>query len=357
MLGLLVIGLTVFMIYTLVKNALFGKQISSGETFAGPIDLILPVEKNTRFSLVDWEKNLAKLHSTNLHIHVLIEGHHSDIEGWRSLTAQHGYIEVHSFLTRPQGTEGVPWMIKQVAHRLKGEVIMIGDPELVPSESLFGSLAKIVKDKDRVYLTLPQTGKKNILGEAVAILNPTLALASFYGFKKYSRNLSHPFLAISDGWFAMPMHLFQELPLDNMRGESWKLTLMKAFEVKKHNVYIAFGEKHLIRLYPEFFEDYVKTMKDEWAMLWHREDRKSFWFFVGVLFLWSFPIVCFFTHPFWAIGSFFLLALYRFFTKIVFQESWTAVILHPVACLTWITTLFWWIGTSAREIPGTPKKY
>lgn len=352
MLGLLVIGLTLFMIYTLVKNALFGKQITNSDHFTGTIDLILPIEQGTRFYREEWSRALTHLRGVNLKIHVLIDGHHPEIESWRAITQMTGLAEVNSFLTRPVDIEAVPWMIQQIYPRLTGDVVIVGDPELVPTEVTFSSLARIVKDKERVYITLPQTAKKNILGEAISLLSPTLAFASFYGFKKFRRTLSHPFLSISEAWLAMPREVFTKIQLNTLKDHSWKVSFMTALENAGVHVFIAFGEKHLIRQYPEFFEDYLRAMRDEWGALW-ASNRKSFWFFVGVMFVWSFPVICLMTHPIWAMVSISLLLLYRFFSKIVFQESWIAVFLHPVASLAWLTTLVWWIATSARANKGT----
>ncbi len=349
MLGLLVIGTTVLLIFTLVKNALFGKQVSSSDHYSGPIELILPILPETLFLSEQWQKSFSQLKNVNLKVYVLVDGHHADIEPIMNFARNNPFVEVNSFVSRPAGTLPVPWMLQQISHRLLADVVIIGDADLVPSENLFESVAKIVTDKERVTLVLPQTAKTNVVIEAVSVLNPTLVFASLYGFRKIRRNLSHPFLALSQGWIAMPLSAFKLLPLENLRHISWKVAIVEAFEAKETNTYLAFGEKHLVRTYPEYFEDMIRGMRDYWGKLWEEKElRKSFWFFVVALFVWSFPLICFFSHPFWAIGSFFLLILYRFFSKIVFQESWAGVILHPFACLVWLISLFWWVATNAR---------
>jgi hypothetical protein len=353
MLGLMVIGITLLLIFTLVKNALFGKQVTTAEPFTGPIELILPILPETQFITEQWQRTFSQLRGINLKVYFLIDGHHADNEAIMNFARNNSFVEVNSFLTRPPNALPVPWMIQQLAHRLTGDVIVIGDADLIPSEHLFGSLGKIVMKKKQVTLLLPQTAKTNIVGEALSTLNPNLAFVSLYGQTKLRRNLSNPFLALSLGWVGMPLAVFKNISFENLKHVSWKVGIVEALNAIGIHTHLAFGEKHLLRPYSEYFEDTVRSMKSDWGLLWNRKElRKSFWFFIVAIFVWSFPIICFASHPFWAIGSFFLLVLYRFFTKIVFQESWVAVLLHPFACLIWIVTLVWWIATSAKTPSG-----
>jgi hypothetical protein len=86
----------------------------------------------------------------------------------------------------------------------------------------------------------------------------------------------------------------------------------------------------------------ANELKRYWEYLWTKEDKRGAALYLSILFIWSFPVFCFFTHPFWSLASIILLALYRFFSKIVFQESWGAIALHPFGVLFWIATFFWW---------------
>lgn len=351
MLGLLTLGLTSIMIYTLVKNALLGKQLSTDDQFNGTIELIIPITPKTDFFLEAWQNSVTtfKLSAGQLKVHVLIDGHHPSLGSWQELRTKMPYLEIHSFPMRPTHMKPVPWMIEQISPRITAQVVIIGDAELVPTESAFLSIAKNVSEKDRSYFIVPQTAKFNVLGEAISVLNPTLAFASFFGFRKWRKNLTHPLLSISQGWMAMGLKTFKELEFKNIRVSSWKEAVSRQWDVQGKNFHLAFGEKHLIRFYPEDLKSLTYQLKGRWEDLWKKRDNAGFWLYLVALFLWSFPVICLLTHPFWAIASLLLLILYRFFSKIVFQESWISILLHPVGCLFWIGTFAWWLSDKLKE--------
>jgi hypothetical protein len=213
MLGLLALGLTSIMIYTLVKNALLGKQLAKDDHFNGTVELIIPVAPNSEFFPEAW----GEIHTQQLKVHILIDGHHPSLNAWMELKTKMPYLEIHSFPMRPTHVEAIPWMLDQIAPKIQGEVVIIGDSELVPTEHAFLSIAKNVTDKERSYFVVPQTAKFNVLGEAISVLNPTLAFASFFGFRKWQRNLTHPLLSISQGWMAMTLKTFKELDFKTVR--------------------------------------------------------------------------------------------------------------------------------------------
>lgn len=344
MLGLLALGLTSVMIFTLVKNALVGVQLSANDKFHGSVDLIIPITKNSDFYLDPWMKNLSLLgtQGVSVRIHVLIDGHHPALHAWQELHERLPNVEIHSFLSKPLGRESVPWMIEQISSEIHGSVVIIGDSELVPTQFAFSSIAKLVTEKNRAYFVLPQTEKQKPLGEAIASINPTLALASIYGFRRLRRNVSHPLVSIAQGWMGMPLETFRQFDWSKINIFSWKEALAKGWDIENKSYVLAFGEKHLVRHYPETLQLQTQALGNYWNELWLKGDRTGFGLFLAALFIWSFPIFCFFTHPFWSIASLFLLFLYRFFTKIVFQESWGAMLLHPVGTLVWIGTFLWW---------------
>lgn len=345
MLGLLALGLTSIMIYTLVKNALIGKQLSKDDQFNGSIELIIPVTTKSDFFLEAWQNSVGafNLGPGQLKVHVLIDGHHPSLNAWEQLRSKIPYLEIHSFPMRPSHVESVPWMLEQMAPKISASVVIIGDAEIVPNEHAFLSIGKHVSEKNRSYFVVPQTAKFNTLGEAITVLNPTLAFTSFFGFKRWRRNLTHPLLSISQGWMAMGLATFKEIDFKSVRISTWKEAISRQWDEQNKTYQLAFGEKNLLRFYPDDLKTLVYQLRDKWDDLWSRKDKMGFWLFVVALFLWSFPVVCFLTHPFWSLASIFLLILYRFFSKIVFQESWKAIILHPVACLFWLGTLFWFV--------------
>jgi hypothetical protein len=341
MIGLLALGLTSLMIFTLVKNALMGKQLGKDEHYNGSIELIIPVTAKSEFYLDAWQTSFANsaLTSGQVRIHVLIDGDHPSLNAWQELKSRISFLEIHSFPMRPVHVESTAWMLEQISPKIQGQIVIIGDPELVPTMSSFSSIARMITQKDRSYFIVPQTAKTNIWGEALTSLNPTLAFTSFYGVHKWPLNLTHPLLSISQGWMAMTVKNFRELDFKSVRISTWKELISRQWDEQKKSYYLAFGEKHLLRFYPETTSELISQMKKNWADLWHKKDKMGFWLYLAAVFLWCFPFVFLLTHPFWSMASFGLLVLYRFFSKIVFQESWTAIVLHPAACMAWLGSL------------------
>ena len=351
MLGLVALGLSVVMIYTLVKNALVGTQLSSGDKFGGSVELIIPITVQSEFYLEPWIQNLSqyRLGSENVKIHILIDGHHPAAEAWQELHQKLPYVELHSFLLKPLGREAVPWMIEQIAPSIKSDVVIIGDAELVPTDYVFTSIGKLVTEKQKAYFILPQTSKRTTLGEAIAVINPTLALASIFGFRRFRKNVSHPLVSISQGYMGMPLSVFQNFNWSKVNIPSWKEALAKGWDLEGKTYILAFGEKHLLRFYPEDIKAQIYQLGTYWDELWRKGERTGLALYLVVLLIWSFPLLCFYSHPFWSLASILLLTLYRFFTKIVFQETWKAMILHPFGCLVWLFTFIWWAATGIKS--------
>ncbi len=350
MLGLVALGLTMLMIYTLVKNALIGIQLNAEDKFSGTMELIIPISSRSEFYLEPWIKNLSSFNTLggHLRIHILIDGHHPAVNAWQELHQKLPYVELHSFLMRPLGREAIPWMIEQIAPKIKGDIVVIGDAELVPTEHAFISLGHLVSKKQKAFFVLPQTKRQNVIGEAVASINPTLALASIFGFRRIRRNVSHPLVSIAQGWMGMPLSAFKDFDFSKVNIPSWKEALAKGWDMENKTYILAFGEKHLLRYYPEDLKVQIYQMRTYWEELWLKGERTGLLLFLAVLLIWSSPIFFLPDHPIWAMSCLLLLVLYRFFTKIVFQESWRAMILHPLACLVWIGTFVWWSFTGLK---------
>ncbi len=344
MLGLLALGLTAVMIFTLVKNALIGTQLSAKDSFTGTVELLIPISTHSEFYLEPWVRNLSYMRSVGgqVRIHILIDGHHPAINAWRELNQKIPYVEIHTYLTKPPGREGVPWMIEQIAPMITADVVIIGDAELVPTEEAFASIGKLVSEKQKAYFVLPQTQRLTVVGEAIAAINPTLALASVFGFRRIRRNVSHPLVSIAQGWMGMPSALFRSFDWSKVNIPSWKEALAKGWDVENKSYILAFGERHLLRYYPEDVMVQALQLKTYWEELWRKGERNGLCLYLAVLFIWSFPVFFFLSHPFWSLASLILLVLYRFFTKIVFQESFTSMLLHPVAVVVWVGTFLWW---------------
>lgn len=349
MFGILALILTAAMIYTLVKNALVGTQLNKADQFSGTVDLIIPITPESEFYLEPWQNRLQDFQKGNIRIHILIDGHHHSISAWQLLKGNLPNLEIHSFVLRPVGRKAVPWMIEQVQEKISGDIVVIGDPELVPEEATFLSLGKIITEKQKAYFVLPQTAKKNILGEAIAVLNPTLALASVFGFRKIRKNIAHPLLSISQGYMAMPLKHFKEMEWAKINIHSWKEAIAKAWDIEGKTYALAFGERLLQRFYPDDVKTQVQNLTQSWGSLWRYGERMGIALYLVVLFLWAYPVLCFLVNPFSSIASILLLILYRFFTKIVFQERWWAMALHLVAASVCVGSFAYWVFTMVKQ--------
>lgn len=359
MLGLVVIGVTLMMIFTLVKNALMGKQLTSDDLYDGSIELIVPITARSEFYLEPWIQALSAFKHLpgKLKIHILIDGHHPAAIAWGELHQKLPYVELHSFLTRPKDVNPAFWMIEQIAPRVSSSVVIIGDAELVPSEYAFTATAKYVSQKNRAYFVLPQTARRNLFGEAIALINPSLALVSFFGFRKFTRSLSHSLMSIAQGWMGMPLETFQNINFRTPQVTSWKLALARQWDEERKVYALAFGERHLKRYYPEEVKVQIFQQRIYWEELWAAGNKQGFWLYLAALFIWSFPFLFFASRPFWSMASLFLLILYRFFSKIIFQESWGGVILHPFGALVWLGTFLWWAITGVRTKIGPTSRW
>lgn len=331
MLGLLVLALTCFLIVTLIKNALMGQQLSKNEQFLGQITLILPIDPKDQFEMNPWINALNELtpYSSQIRILVLIDGHHYSAALWEKLKSEFSFLDVKIL------------SLKDGAKDVTSDVVIIGDPDLIPTPHAFISAAHYTQTKKRVYVTVPQTSKESVLSEAIFSLNPVLAFTSIYGFTSFKRPFTHPLLSLSRSWMTFPREVFSHLTFDQPNTFTWKEMICTQLEGEKQKYYLAFGEKQLIRYYPTKLKDQLHKMKSFWEILWTDRNRKGFWIFTAILFIWSYPLMIF-TNFFSAIFSLLLLFVYRFFSKIVFQESIRSIVLHPLACLAWIGTFFWY---------------
>lgn len=345
MVGILALGLIFMMIWTLVKNALRGKQLSSDDSFTGTVELLIPVTPASRFYFEPWKEALTHFHqlSGRLKIHILIDGHHPLLSQWEDLRSQFPFFEIHSFTMRPQDQLATSWMIDQIIPKITSDVVIIGDPEIAASEAAFISTGHIVKEKNQSYLIIPQTARLNVLNETIAALNPTLSLVSVFGFRKFSKSISHPLMGLAQGWIAMPLETFKSLKLGHSSSTSWKQAITKQWDKDGHKFALAFGEKFLKRFYLTDVKQQLRELKDDWQFLWSHADRVGLWLYLVTIILWSFPIVGCLTNPFAAFFALFLLILYRFFTKIVFQESWGALALHLLGSLAILGSFVWWL--------------
>jgi hypothetical protein len=335
MLGLLALGLTCLMIYTLIRNALMGKQLSAHHGPALPVEILLPITQKSHFNAHSWCEalNSSEMGPSGVKIHLLIDGHHPGITQWQEAQKNTAALVIHSFPMRPKDVVPETWMLEQVSPHITAPVVIIADPEIAPLSAAFQSVAQVIADKKRCTFFVPQTAKKKALSEAIALLNPTLAYLSLAGPGRWRSKFAPSLMAMAQGWMAMGQEDFRQIDFTLLGPWHFKEGLARHWKHKNRRLYLGFGEKFLQRQYAENLSDLLLELNQRWQDLWEEKNRSSLWLYLLAVVLWSFPLIFLFTHFFWSIASFGLLVIYRFFTKIIFQESSLAVLLHPVACI------------------------
>jgi hypothetical protein len=159
--------LIAFMIFTLVRNALAGIQLSSSDSYDGDIELIIPICSGSEFYIDPWMNslhNFRSLQANNLRIHILIDGHHPAMAAWEELHQKLPFVELHSYSLRPLGREAIPWMINQISAQIRASVVIIGDAELVATEGAFLSVAHHVCANAKPLFYPPSNGPAQPFG-------------------------------------------------------------------------------------------------------------------------------------------------------------------------------------------------
>lgn len=343
--GLPILFFVIFMIYTLIKNALVSAQLSPRDRFNGKIDLIIPMTENSLFFQNAWLEQLSSKDwpESSFKIHLLFTDSFSkDSKDWLELKENLPFIHIHQMNERPLGKEAVPWMLSQIKDSINGDVVILGDSEVVPTLQAFYSAGNLITEQKKSYFIFPQNYRYSIIQESLTSLNTNLALLSLFGFKRLRRSFSHPLFSLAKGWMCMPSQIFHEMDWKSVNFPNWKECLMKTWDLKNKTFQIAFGEKQLSLHSPKSIENLVISMKENWNNLWSQSDRVTLGLFAMILYIWAYPMLSLFSSPFFAIMIGLLLLIYRIVSKIIFQESWPAIILHPISSLVWPATLVWW---------------
>ena len=332
------------MIYTIVKNALVGKQLSSSLSHSPSLSMIIPIQNEDPFYHLAWADFFKETQSfSDLDFIFMASPDHAEYPRLEEFLKDYP----RTMLVSASG--GLPSALEELKKQSMKETVVIADPQVIARKELLSSLEDLALTQDQPYFVLPQISKQTVLGEAVESVAPNLSLVSIFGFRKFRKNISHPLLSLSKGWLCLNKKIFLETPFHRISHPSLKLSLAELWEEKEISYGLAFGEKNLLCLYPRILMDQLLSQKQSWERLWKTGERSGFALYLLSLFIWSFPILCFFTHPYWSVASFLLLSLYRFFSKIVFQTSLRATFLHPIACSVWLVSLGWWLVEEIRK--------
>jgi hypothetical protein len=337
MTGLMPIGLILTMIYNLVNNALRGLQIKNGE-FTGTIDYLIPYYPHHHIPFEQWEQILqhsldAKI---NVNFHFISAGHHEQTHNLENLQKKFSNIKVHVFMASQEDEILSTWMIENIRQHINAEIVFIADINLVPDESVLLNSSQNLKSGQSAQIIFPQTSKQNFIGDSLAQLSPGLCYISLFGRGQLRKNLSQHLIGLTQLCICMTKTQFQDLPWNKFSAVTWKEAILNTWNLQNTHFNVAFGEKHLKTYYPNLFKQHFVYMRTTWKKYWNHNNRIGLIIFIFIHLAWSLPLLSFLTHPFWALGSLLLIMMYRLFTKIIFQESWISVILHPFSSICWL---------------------
>jgi hypothetical protein len=323
-----------WMIFTLVKNAIIGVQLGPKDEYHESLEIILPITGTDYFYAEEWIKRIKTFHlfkQNNLRIHFLMDKHNPQTHILQGLEKDISFIEVHTFTILPENIQIVPWMISQISDQIKGKNVIVGDAEIIPTEEGLRSMAYNCDKHERPLLVLPQMARTHFAGEALESLSPSLALISFLTLSRRAKAYFYPLLEISNCWIIMKLEVFKDISWEKQNLPQWKHCVTHSWETKNIPLKLAFGEKHLTKYYPTPFKEHVNKLFKSTEALWELKNKNGLFLFLIFQFLWFIPIGFLGVYPLWTILGLFLLVLYRFFTKIIFQESWISVALHPIS--------------------------
>ncbi len=326
-----------WMIFTIVKNAIIAIQLNPKDHYKDSLELIVPILPEDYFNPEIWKKSFLEfqqLNVNNFRIHFLIEKHHSQSNELENLQKTFPFIEIHFFTTGPENIDAAPWMISQIKDQIKGKFVLLGDPDVIPSEKGLISIAYNLEKFERPLIVLPQVSQQNPIGEALESLGPGVALISLVTIKRKAKYFFYGLIGLSKSWLGMSLSQFKEITWQNHKNFSWKDYLYKHWEYSEAKLKLAFGEKFLIKHYPENYQLHLKSIFKYYQFLWTKGDRNTLFLYFMFQFIWFIPLALFWVYPLWTVAGLILILFYRFFTKIIFQESWISVCMHPISnCL------------------------
>lgn len=242
-------------------------------------------------------------------------------------------------------------VINRLSLQSEREAILVSDTNIIfESHGLFG-LEKLLIEAKGPYFIIPQIYSSNVTVDCLFTLNPNLALISLFSFKRLTRSLRHPLLAVSELCIAYRKKDFEHFS----EHEDWKSSLFYGFRTRAIGLKLCFGEKYFsLYLEPNLFALWQRMLKT-WDIAFTLKNYSVASLLIQSL-IWSFPVIFFGLHPFYSIGIFLLLLIYRIFTFIIFQENILSILVHPIAGLLWVGSFAWnMFEKSKRILTASPK--
>lgn len=334
MIGFIFLLLAARQIYIIIKNGLTARQIREASTGQGV--LVLVDIKNSDHIDNNYLNQIEEIQVPHQLYLVAPLDHPQMIE-----LSNRGIMMANY----NQHVETSIDVINRLSLQTESESILVSDANILfDTNGLFG-LEKLLTDNKGPYCIIPQVNSENITVDCLFTLNPNLALISLFSFKRLTRSLRHPLLAMSEICIAFRKKDFVLFP----EHLNWKSSILYDFRNRAIGLKLCFGEKYFSLYLKSDLSSLWKKMRKLWEEAFQSKDYSTSSFLIQTL-IWLFPVLFFELHPFYSIGIFLLLLIYRIFTFIIFQENILSIFVHPIAALMWLTSLGWNVIERIRRV-------
>lgn len=341
MLGLITLGLMLIMIYGLVSLAVKGKVASPHhvEKNPGTLSVCMILKDQHTLTPLQLENNLNTVASyPGAELLLMVQGLEAEVHAYEDMQKRYPMLKVFMVPNHPQVTSVSGWMMQELLKIAKGDYLLLLHSQLDLDLTMLESSVTEARQTRLAIYGLAQIKRDWFLSESVLALTPQLLISSLKIPKSWKKNIRLASLSDYTNYFL----LITREQLKNMGSTELSLKgpispLVEEF-IQKDELKFMYGEKHLVRRVPVSRALLQFEVRQLWQRLISSQEKAPLIIFIAGLIVWSFPWMFVLTHPYWALVGFLLLGIYRFFTKIVFQESWPNIILHPAACV------FWWYG-------------
>lgn len=340
MLGLITLGLMIIMIYGLVSLAVRGKVATTHAPAAtGPLSICMILKDQHALTPLQLEHNLQVISKfEGAEFLLMVQGVEAEVHAYEEMQKRFPHLKVYMVPNHPQVASVSGWMMQELLHLAKGEHIILLHSQLDLDESMINSAVNENIQNNKAVYGLSQTKREFFLSESIFALTPQLLISSLKIPQKWKNSIRLSALSDFTSYFLLlSRKQLQSLGQIDLAATGVVSTLCQELS-QRDELRLMYGERHLTRRIPPTRSLLVYEVRQQWGRLLLAKDKTALVLFIAALIVWSFPWMFAITHPYWALVGFFLMGVYRFFTKIVFQESWPNVILHPLACV------FWWYG-------------
>lgn len=340
MLGLITLGLMLVLIYGLVSLAVRGKVASThAPKTQDSFSVCMILKDQHALSPLQLENNLKTIsHYPKAEFLLMVQGLEAEIHAYEELQKRYPFLKILLVPNHPEVQSLSGWMMEELLKISKGDYLLMLHSQLDLDEHMIDSAVNECQQNNKAVFGLPQLKRDFFLTESIFALSPQLILASLKIPPRWQKNIHLFGLADFSTYFLLlSRKQLESMGALNLARQGIISPVVENL-TEKNELKFMYGEKHLKRRLPLTRSVALFEVRRFWDRLISAKEKSSLILFILALLIWSFPWLVVLTHHYWALVGFFFLGIYRFFTKIIFQESWPNMLLHPMACV------FWWYG-------------